>query len=295
MSAALAIKDGGPNPLVEGEFAFSAANFKMIAAMLYDTAGITLSESKAVLVYSRLAKRVRTLGMSNFDEYCRLLASPAGEDERGRMLNALTTNLTRFFREPHHFDHLRDKVLLPLASQIRSGARVRIWSGGCSSGQEPYSIALTLLSAIPQAPELDVKILATDIDTNMIAMGKAGVYADEQVDSIPPALRDKWMSRDAQDPDKWRVGEAARSLVTFNALNLMGSWPMRGPFQAVFCRNVVIYFDDHTQEKLWTRMAALLPVGGHLYIGHSERLGPVNDKFESDGLTVYRKLGGGRS
>jgi len=278
-----------PEPtLVEGEFAFTQENFAQIAALLYQQAGISLSDTKATLVYSRLAKRVRALGLHSFDDYCDLVASDAGEAERGRMLNALTTNLTRFFREPHHFDHLRDQVLAPRADQMRAGARLRIWSAGCSSGQEPYSIAITILSLVPNAAELDVRILATDIDTNMVAEGAAGIYAEETIEAIPASLRSRWLERDPSDRSRWRLGAAPRALVTFKPLNLMASWPVRGPFQAVFCRNVVIYFDEPTQEKVWSRFAPLLEPGGRLYIGHSERLGAAAASYVSDGLTVYR-------
>ena len=291
MSSALARRELETAQLVEGEFAFSAENFRHIAALLYELAGITLSDSKATLVYSRLAKRVRLLRMSSFDEYCALVASPQGETERSAMLNALTTNLTRFYREPHHFEHLREHVVVPMAARLRAGERLRIWSAGCSTGQEPYTIALTILSAIPNAADLDVKILATDIDSNVLAHGRAGVYSDDHVEPIPAALRDRWMVREGED---WRVNETARSLVTFNSLNLIGSWPMKGPFQAIFCRNVVIYFDEPTQDKIWSRMLPLLEPGGRLYIGHSERLGASTNAFVGDGLTVHRKISGAR-
>jgi len=293
-----ALAKSSPPALVEGEFHFTHEDFVRVAAMLYADAGITLSDSKATLVYSRLAKRIRILGLDNFDAYCQLVASPAGADERGRMLNALTTNLTRFYREPHHFDHLRDQVIAPMVDKLRAGGRLRIWSAGCSSGQEPFSIALTILSVLPEAAELDVRILATDIDSNMIAHGKAGVYSDDLVEAVPQAQRVKWMERDPNDRSQWRFGQAARSLVAFKELNLMSQWPIKGPFDAIFCRNVVIYFDEPTQEKIWTRFNPLLASGGRLYIGHSERLGGASTGYTSDGMTIYRALSsmsGGRS
>src|SRR5262245_34097413 len=147
-------------PLVEGEYLFTAADFKTVAAMLHADAGIHLPPAKATLVYSRLAKRVRALRLSDFAAYCELVGGPEGQEERRNMLAALTTNVTRFFREPHHFDLLRRQVLEPLAASARAGARVRLWSAGCSTGQEPYSMAMTLLSVLPDAPRLDVRILA---------------------------------------------------------------------------------------------------------------------------------------
>lgn len=293
MSAALARKPTSAPNLVEGDYAFTEADFRRIKSMLYEQSGITLSDSKATLVYSRLARRLRALGLSTFSEYCDLVVSADATEERQAMLNSLTTNLTRFYREPHHFDHLRDRVLQPMVGEIRSGKRLRIWSAASSTGQEPYTIALTVLSVLPNAPDLDVKILATDIDSNVLAQGRAGIYADDLVQPIPTALRDKWMESDGQG--RWRAGQAMRSLVTFNELNLLGSWPMKGQFDAIFCRNVVIYFDESTQEKLWGRLTNLVAPGGRLYIGHSERVGgQAASQLENDGMTTYRKIGGAR-
>lgn len=292
MTSALA---RSPEPaLVDGEFAFTHDDFARIAALLYQQAGISLAGSKVTLVYSRLAKRVRSLGLGDFAAYCDLLDSAGGEEERGHMLNALTTNLTRFFREPHHFDHLRDKVLAPRLDQIRNRARIRLWSAGCSSGPEPYSMALTVLALIPNAAELDVRILATDIDTNMIRQGQEGIYSDEMIEGVPGAARGRWLERDPDDRSRWRLGPEARALVAFKPLNLMAAWPMKGPFQAIFCRNVAIYFDEPTQERTWSRFAPLLETGGRLYIGHSERLGAAAAGYVSDGLTVYRTKAGER-
>ena len=285
-----------PTVMVEGEFAFTAGDFARIAALLYEQAGITLSESKSTLVYSRLAKRLRALGLSSFGEYCAIVSEPSGAEERATMLNALTTNVTRFFREPHHFEHLRDHVLAPRIADLRAGrTRLRLWSAGCSTGQEPYSLAITVLSLLPDAGNLDIKILATDIDTKVLSTGKQAVYSEDLVSAISPQDRSRWLERDPGSAGQWRVGEAARSLVTFRELNLIGQWPVKGPFDAIFCRNVVIYFDEPTQEKIWTRFQPLLGAEGRLYIGHSERVGAASDQFVSDGLTVYRPAPRGRS
>jgi chemotaxis protein methyltransferase CheR len=277
----------GAGSMVQGDFVFTGEDFRRISAMLYDMAGITLPETKATLVYSRLAKRLRTLGLTNFRDYCALVDGVEGLDERQKMLAALTTNVTRFFREPHHFDHLLENVIEPMVSDIQSGGRLRLWSAGCSTGQEPYSMALTILSVLPNAANLDVKILATDIDPNVIATAKAGVYAEDLVEAIPAQVRSRWLERDPDDRRSWRVGDAARSLVAFNELNLMGQWPMKGQFQAIFCRNVVIYFDEPTQERIWTRFAGYLPQGGRLYVGHSERVNAMSVGYVSEGLTSY--------
>jgi chemotaxis protein methyltransferase CheR len=274
--------------LVEGEFLFTNDDFLSIARMLYDDAGIALSESKASLVYSRLAKRLRALGLESFRDYCHFVAGSQGVSERQNMLAALTTNVTRYFREPHHFEHLKTRVLPELAARAKARGRVRIWSAGCSTGQEPYSIALTMLEVLPDAAQYDVRILATDIDPNVVATGRAGVYSNEAVQPVPAALRDRWMVRVKDGArDAWGTGEEMRRLVSFRELNLMGNWPMKGRFDAIFCRNVVIYFDEPTQARIWSRFAPLLTPGGRLYVGHSERVTDMA-KFETDGLTTYR-------
>jgi len=276
-------------PLVEGEFLFTNDDFTAISRMLYDDAGIALSESKASLVYSRLAKRLRALGLESFHDYCRMVAGAEGVSERQNMLAALTTNVTRFFREPHHFEHLKTRVLPALVQRARARGRVRIWSAGCSSGQEPFSIALTVLDMLPEAASLDFRILATDIDPNMVAAGRAAIYSDEAVRPVPEVLRDRWMVRvrDGGGREAWGAGEEMRRLVAFRELNLMARWPMKGRFDVIFCRNVVIYFDEPTQALMWSRFAPLLNPGGQLYVGHSERVTGA-DLFETDGLTTYR-------
>lgn len=293
MTSAVRSGQGRSRPLVEGEFLFTNDDFTAIARMLYDDAGIALSESKASLVYSRLAKRLRALGLESFHDYCRMVAGAEGVGERQNMLAALTTNVTRFFREPHHFEHLKTYVLPALAQRARARGRVRIWSAGCSSGQEPFSIALTVLDALPEAASLDFRILATDIDPNMVAAGRAAVYSDEAVRPVPAPLRDRWMVRVRDDSGRaaWGAGEEMRRLVAFRELNLMARWPMKGRFDAIFCRNVVIYFDEPTQARMWSRFAPLLNPGGQLYVGHSERVTGA-DLFEPDGLTTYRVKAG---
>lgn len=286
MTTAARSRDGRGQALVDGEFLFTTEDFTSIARMLYEDAGIALTESKASLVYSRLAKRLRALGIESFNDYCRLVAGAEGLGERQNMLAALTTNVTRFFREPHHFEHLKTRVLPPLLAGARRGGSVRIWSAGCSNGQEPYSIALGILSLMPDAPDFDVRILATDIDTQMLAEGRAGVYGAAAMAPVPGELRARWFERNG---DKWSASEPLRRLVTFNELNLMGDWPMRRKFQAIFCRNVVIYFEEQTQARVFSRFVPLMSPDARLYIGHSERVcGEAAGRMESDGVTVYR-------
>ena len=281
-----ALRDDRRAQLVDGEFQFTADDFRTIAATLHAAAGIALPESKATLVYSRLAKRLRALGLESFREYCKLVTDANGLDERQQMIVALTTNVTRFFREPHHFEHLKEKVLPPLLANAKRGGSVRIWSAACSNGQEPYSIALTILSLMPDAAQYDVKVLATDIDTQMLAEARAGSYSSQIVAAVPPDLRSRWFERDG---DNLRVAEPVRQLVTFNELNLIGDWPMRRQFQAIFCRNVVIYFEEETQSKVFSRFLPLMSPEARLYIGHSERVcGDAAARMETDGVTTYR-------
>lgn len=278
--------------LVDGEFPLTKDDFRQIADVAYSDAGIDLCEAKASLVYSRLAKRLRTLQLESFTSYCALLHREDGSEERQHMVAALTTNVTRFFREPHHFEHLKTHVLPPLVATARAGGSVRIWSAACSSGEEPYSIALAILSVMPDAASLNVKILATDIDPNVLQKGEAGVYSETAVSAIPTDVRQRWFKGQADgDGGKlWRAGEDLRKLVVFRSHNLIGSWPMRGPFQAIFCRNALIYFKEETQIEVWCRFAPLLIPGGRLYVGHSERLfGEAAALYENEAITTYRR------
>jgi len=276
------------------EFDFTPEDFETIAAALYTDAGIHLPKTKSALVYSRLGKRLRQLGLESFRDYCALIGSDAGAEERGRMFDALTTNVTRFFREPHHFDHLKSRLLPPLVAALRKGGRIRIWSAGCSTGQEPYSIALTILSVIPEAATRDIRILATDINANVVKTGADGIYPQEEIDDIPADLRRKWLLPvNVGGERRWRFDDPVRRLISFRPLNLMDKWPMRGLFQAIFCRNVVIYFDEKTQGQMWSRMVPLLAPGAMLYIGHSERVsGPATSLFAPEGTTGYRLRAG---
>lgn len=292
-SAGLGKEPGGS--LVPGEFLLTREDFRRLAAMIHADAGIYLPESKAALVYSRLARRLRALGLTSFRDYCRLVAATEGIDERQKMLAALTTNVTRFFREPHHFAHLETTVLPPLIAEARRGGRVRLWSAACSSGQEPYSIALTLLSLMPDAGNYDVKILATDIDPNVLAQAREGRYLASEAAAVPEELRAQWfLPSDEHRGERpggpsLRVAEGLRNLVVFRELNLFGTWPMSGRFQAIFCRNVAIYFEEAAQEQLWERFVPKLYAGGVLYLGHSERItGPASALFEAHGISTYR-------
>ena len=280
-------------PVAGTEFAFTDADFQQIANLVHSNTGIRMPSYKSAMVYSRLAKRLRALGLASFREYCRLVTDGDGE-ERQQMLSALTTNLTSFFRENYHFEHLARKVLPPLLQAARDGGRVRIWSAGCSSGEEPYSIAITILSLMQDAHRYDIKVLATDISTTVLEKATNGIYAERALANVPSDQKRRWFEpAKAQDGEPCMlVGETLRSMVAFRQLNLMHDWPMKGTFQAIFCRNVVIYFEEETRDRVWGRFIPLLPVGGYLYIGHSERLGPPATSYlTQEEFTTYRRIG----
>jgi chemotaxis protein methyltransferase CheR len=266
---------------------FSDADFHTIADLAMRDFGLHLTLAKRDLVYSRLLKRLRGLGLDSFTDYCNLLTSPQGEAERTAMLSALTTNVTHFFREDHHFKLLREVALPPLIKLAREGGRVRIWSAGCSAGQEPYSLAFTVLGLCPEAAKLNLRILATDVDTEILAKAERGTYPEEERKAVPEALRR--FIEPAQGG--FAIGPAARELITFGKLNLIENWPISGPFQVIFCRNVAIYFDKATQARLWARFGDLMSPEGHLCIGHSERVaGPAEQMFRTVGVTAYQRL-----
>ena len=289
MSGTLRKQDA--SPVADGEFAFTWADFHRIAQVVHAESGIVLNDSKANLVYSRLAKRLRKIGLRSFHDYCELVQREDGADERQAMISAMTTNVTRFFREAHHFALLEKTVLPPLLEHARRGGRVRLWSSACSSGEEPYSLALTILGLMPDAGEHDILILASDLDPNMLERAEIGVHTAAQVEGIPTELRRKWIAAAKGDGAMdFEVTAPVRKLVRFRELNLLDPWPMRGSFDVIFCRNVMIYFDDETQARIWTRFAEMLVPGGALCIGHSERI-PTGMPFKLVGQTIYRRTG----
>jgi chemotaxis protein methyltransferase CheR len=285
--AAVQFRDGA---FQDREFAFTQGDFKRIAAIFEADAGIALTQVKAALVYSRLVKRLRQLGLENFKRYCALVESYDGVIEREHMIAALTTNVTRFFREPHHFDHLKKRVLPEVLADVRRGAPLRIWSAGCSTGEEPYSIALTVLTVMPDAAKFDVKILATDINKDVLSTARNGVYGETAISHLTRQQRADWfeVARRAEGEKSWRAGEALRALVSFRELNLVGDWPMKQAYQAIFCRNVAIYFEEEAQKEIWRRLSGLLAPSGCLYVGHSERISAPDSGLRLDGQTIYR-------
>ncbi|MEK6745843.1 MAG: protein-glutamate O-methyltransferase CheR [Pseudomonadota bacterium] len=272
----------------EREFSFSEREFSFLAGLVSKHTGIMLAANKKNMVYSRLVRRLRVLELRSFSEYCELVQNDAGGEEMGNLVNAITTNLTSFFREVHHFEHLYSNVLLPLAKSASKPKRLRIWSAGSSSGMEAYSIAMTAKYALKDLSAWDARILATDIDTNMLDIGRAGEYGSEQLEKIPEPYRSDVNIVD--NGERIVMSENLREMISFKHLNLLEKWPMSGMFDAVFCRNVVIYFDKPTQKILFDRIAGLIKPDGFLYIGHSENLHNVCDSFEPLGHTIYRKI-----
>lgn len=260
----------------------SDTDFRKIVAIAACEAGLAIPEAKRSLVQSRIARRMRALGLSNCQDY--LLSLDNNHAETENLICALTTNVSHFFREKHHFDYIRDRIL-----HDNTPTKLRFWSAGCSNGQEAYSLAFELLKAIPDAAHRDIRILASDIDTNVLTKASQGTYSENEIDGVPKRERAEYFER--LSDGQFQISKMVRDMVRFRHLNLNGShWPMKGPFDAILCRNVVIYFSDETQAKLWPRFRALLPAGGHLMLGHSERLHPLDGSgFEAAGVTTYRK------
>jgi len=270
-----------------------AESFKKIAALTYRESGIVLVQEKILMVQSRLTHRLRALSLDNFYDYTALVCSDSGRSERKHMISALTTNVSHFLREPHHFELLTERLLPLFRRRISAGERIRIWSAGCSNGQEPYSIALHMCRSEPALIEADFKILATDIDQNVIAFAKRATYPVSQLDALRREDKSKFFfdTVDSEIPSL-TVTESIRSLISFRELNLLESWPMRQKFDAIFCRNVIIYFDIETQEGLWPRFRGALDREGLLFLGHSERI--VNASafgFSKIGPTSYALTG----
>jgi len=272
------------------EFEFSDEDFRSLRELVREVSGITLSEAKRELVYGRLSRRLRALGLTSFRDYRALLAGPEGKEEIGEFTNAVTTNLTSFFRENHHFEYLRDHVLAPLADGASRRRRVRLWSAGCSTGEEPYSIAMTIAETLPDWQRHDIRILATDLDTDVLRRAATGIYTEDRVRGLSQRRRQTYFTPvQEKGGTAYRFDPQLAGLISFRQLNLMHPLPMRGPLDAIFCRNVVIYFDKDTQRQLFTRMAPLQAPDALLFLGHSESLFKVSDAWDLIGKTIYRR------
>jgi chemotaxis protein methyltransferase CheR len=270
------------------DFQLTEAEFDRIRELVREHTGISLSDAKRQLVYGRLSRRLRALKMSAFREYIELLEQ--GEpDELEEFINAVTTNLTSFFREPHHFEYLAQELLPKLVAKDSGARRLRLWCCAASTGEEPYSISMVLREAQSLLNGWDVKLLATDLDSKVLATGAAGVYGEDRFQNMGQRRLENWFDTVESAAKRYSAVKELRSLITFKQLNLMHEWPMKGPFDAIFCRNVIIYFDKATQGALFERMAKLQRPGDHLFLGHSESLYRVSDKYDLIGKTIYRR------
>lgn len=268
---------------------YSAADFKAVSDIVHAHAGIVLPQGKAMLVYSRLAPLVREAGVGTFAAFVeQMRIDPA---QRMRAIKALTTNHTFFYREAHHFEHLAKVARPELVRALEQGEKVRIWSAGCSSGEETWSLLMTLLGPDKMAGAMlakrNLRILATDLATHALTKARAATYGLSEIEPVPQALRSIWsQSRDGEAV----IIDLLRDLVRFRELNLLEDWPMRGRFDVIFCRNVMIYFDNPTKERLVQRFAEALRPGGFLYIGHSERVtGTAASLLSPVGPTIYQR------
>jgi chemotaxis protein methyltransferase CheR len=272
------------------EFEFSDRDFQRIRSLIHGRAGIALADSKRDMVYSRISRRLRALGLYSFGDYLDWLQKDGDEDEWQAFTNALTTNLTSFFREEHHFEHLRQQ----LPAMRRGSGPVRIWCSAASTGEEPYSIAITACEAFGSLNP-PVEIIATDIDTAVLATAERGVYPLERVERLSTERKRAFFQRGTgSNAGKVRVNPALKRLLDFAPLNLLdGRYALQGPFAAIFCRNVMIYFDKPTQREILARMKPLLHPQGFLYAGHSESFFHAADLFRNLGRTIYVPVAAG--
>jgi len=279
--------------LTVSDIPLTTQEFRLLRELIYRQTGIALREGKNALLKTRLLKRLRRYGCDSFSQYYDLLQNQdVGGCELQEMINAVTTNKTYFFREPHHFKCL-EKLVLERAKRLAAAGRqpsLRFWSAGCSSGEEAYSIAITLADALVPLSRWDVKVLATDIDTQMLERGREAVYSGESVAELPHHLLERHFLRgQGRYADCVRVKPELRSLVSFGRINLAEEpWPLRGRFDAIFCRNVIIYFDRPTQQTVLQRLARCLNAEGILFSGHSENLFWLSELFQSVGNTAYQ-------
>lgn len=273
----------GRGSSLERDLVLTAEDFARIRQLIYQRAGIVLAEHKREMVYSRLAKRLRHHGLTRFSDYLARLERQPEAREWEAFTNALTTNLTAFFREPHHFPLLAEHV------RARPGP-IRVWSAAASTGEEPYSIAITL-SEVLGSRAGDARVVATDIDTEALARAEAGIYALEQVHKLGEERMRRFFQRGTgRQAGMARVRPELRTMVEFAPLNLLApSWPVSGPFDAIFCRNVMIYFDKTTQARILERFAPLLKPDGLLFAGHSENFSYITRALRLRGQTVYTR------
>ncbi len=275
----------------------STKEFKFFKDLIYELAGIALADSKQIMVQGRLAKRLRALKLESFTEYSKLLAARTDQEETTNFINALTTNKTDFFREPHHFQFLTDRVFPEIEKQAKETGRkrLRIWCSASSTGEEPYTIAMTVREHFGEDPTWDIRILASDIDTDVLANASKGIYPADRFSDVPKWMLTKYFERESRSEDAaCRAKSTLRDLLTFRRINLQETqWPINCAFDVIFCRNVMIYFDQPSQRKIVSHFADHLLPNGYLIIGHSESLFGISEQFQPLGETVYRLQGNG--
>lgn len=273
--------------LVEKEAEMSNEAFGKIAGIALEDAGLSIPLSKKALVQSRIARRLRKLSLNSIKDYISYLNDSNNQKERRELISILTTNVSSFYREQHHFEHLISAAFPRLKEKIAAGKSVRLWSAGCSSGQEPYTISMEIQKHFSE-PEIEkILILASDIDPGILEKARIGQYSSSEMNTILEGDQRRFFEKQG---DKYQATDKLKSLVRFRELNLHGQWPMNGAFDAIFCRNVLIYFDDQHQQALWPRFCNALVSSGFLYLGHSERIHPLDTSgFASIGATIYQK------
>jgi chemotaxis protein methyltransferase CheR len=280
------------NTLFLNEIKLSEADFQTISSLVYSHCGIYLSEDKKELVRSRLTKRLRLNGIGNFSDYLEFLRQDGSGDEFSALVDSISTNFTSFFRERQHFDYLSSQFLPPLISKKSSNKdyRIRAWSAGCSSGEELYSMAITIFDILGGDSKWDVKILATDISTRMLKTAQKAVYDEKKIEPLTQTQRQKYLSVVSSDgQDFYQIKDCLRGVTIIKYLNLMEEWPIKTPLDFIFCRNVMIYFDRKTQQKLISRFWDALAPEGVLFTGHSESLAGITHSFKYIEPAVYQK------
>jgi len=269
------------------DYSITTEEFQRFRTLIYGESGISLSDQKRLLLASRLSKRLRALGLATFSEYYETVTEDPTREEFTRMLDLISTNKTDFFREPKHFDFLRERIL----PELEGDKRVRIWSSACSTGEEPYTIAMTLYEGVQDPTQWDFKILASDLSTRVLAKAASGMYDEDRFRDVPPEVIKRHFLRGRGDQTGlFKVKPHLTSAITFRRVNLMDDrFPIKNPLDLIFCRNVMIYFDRPTQGKLVNKFHQYLKPGGYLFIGHSESLQWVEHPFKSLAPTIYQK------
>lgn len=275
------------------EIELTDQHFDKLCGLVYRHTGIALADNKRELVRRRFSPRIHELGLRGFSDYCDLI-DQNGSPELTMFTNAITTNLTSFFRESHHFERLK-KEILPGFYERHGHRKLRIWSAGCSTGEEAYSIAITLRETLLDIDRWDIKVLATDIDTDILNIASRGVYEAKRLDDFEPDWISKWFKKGSgANRGFYQTKQKLKDLIYFQHLNLMESWPMRGSFDIIFCRNVIIYFDFETKKKLVERFGKIQNEGDSLFLGHSESLHNVSSRYELVEKSLYKKSSNGR-